>query len=377
MIESGAFFTDAEVCGVAPQTDWSRWIDHGGAPPSDVGNGFRVEWLNDFSLVSELGFRSVAITLEWARLEPAAGDYQQGEVEHLRSMLQGARDTGLGVTACLVDGTLPGWFAVDEHGFVDNRSRTHLWPRHVEWIGETFGDLVDGWLPQREPIHHAVRNQLLAMGPPGRHDSEDTAKAVRAALLADGEAWRVLAGSSPVATSQTARQFVPEREIVPAKKAVDRLDGLFRHSWIGALASGVIEVPGLPAMDAPQLRDAFDIIVLHARPAVGIDAESAWSPLDAGFLLEGMATPLHELAEHAGDRQLHVAADVAPVDDDGEAQSDHLQGLRAEAVDAGATRWWQTSPIDGWAWERGFDGRGGILDADRKPKAAAAVFGTG
>ena len=62
-----------------------------------------------------------------------------------------AREADIAVWACLHDGALPGWFSVDEHGFGDARSRGYFWSRHVELVGEAFGDLVHGWVPVFEP----------------------------------------------------------------------------------------------------------------------------------------------------------------------------------------------------------------------------------
>ena len=93
-----------------------------------------------------------------------------------------------------------------------DRARGLLWPRHVDWVGETFGDLVDGWVPQREPLHWALRRHLRAEAPPGGRDLKAAVQAVRAAMLADGEAWRLLRGTAPVATWQTARAIVAKME---------------------------------------------------------------------------------------------------------------------------------------------------------------------
>lgn len=184
---NGALLTHSELDGVSVAADWHQWIGAGRAPQFEGPRGDWLDggWVEDLQLLHQLGFDHLGLTIEWAVLEPNQGSHDQKAIERFRSLLDGAAELGLDVTAYLVDGSLPGWFAVDERGFSDDRSRTLLWPRHIEWVGETFGDQVSSWVPIREPVHHAVRANLLAMAPPGRADAEDTGKAVKAMLLAE------------------------------------------------------------------------------------------------------------------------------------------------------------------------------------------------
>lgn len=225
-METGAVLTATEIEGVAPAADWSLWIRRGRAPAPALTTSFAESWVEDLEQLASLGITTVQVTLEWASLEPRPGAHDEVAVEFRRDLIQGAKANGLQVWACLVDGTLPGWFADDAGGFNDDKARSLLWPRHIDWIGEHFGDLVDGWVPQREPITWALRRYLLATAPPGRSDPIQAAKAVQAAVLADAEAWRLLEGTAPVATYQTARTIRPRLDDVKAKPQAAALERL-------------------------------------------------------------------------------------------------------------------------------------------------------
>ena len=161
-----------EAATVAPGTT-------AGLAPSAAALG------EDLDQLASLGIDAIVLTLEWARLQPTPAGYDGAAVEARTELLQAARARGLRVWACLVDGTLPGWFADDEGGLDDERGRGLLWPRHIDWVGETFGALVDGWIPQREPLLWALRRNLLGQAPPGRRDVRAAARAVQAAMLAE------------------------------------------------------------------------------------------------------------------------------------------------------------------------------------------------
>jgi len=258
----GFLLTASELEGVAPTADWSRWISHDRAPESRDGAGFRSTWRDDLEQLAQLGANEIAITLEWARLWPTANAPDGEEVEFRRDLLSTINELGLTPWGCLIDGTLPGWFADDERGFTDDKTRNLLWPRHVDWIGETFGDLVGGWIPMREPRQWA--------------------------------AWGHLVGATP--------------------------------------------------------------------------------PLPGGDQPDALIACLEAVLGSSGDRQVVVAADLAGVPDDGPAQLEHLGTMVHETADAGADGWWQTSPIDGWHWQRGFTAAPGVVDRGRTVRAAASAF---
>jgi len=384
--------TATELEGCSPAADWSRWIAAGRAPDSGRGTAavpFARSWAEDLEQLAALGADAVVLTLEWAELEPRPGVHSPEAVEFRRDVLRGATAAGMRVWGCLVDRTLPGWFAEDEGGFEDDRGRGLLWPRHVDWIGETFGDLVDGWIPQREPLLQALRRFWLGTAPPGRHDATRAAKAVRDAVLVDGEAWRLLRGTAPVATHQTACLVQADGDDPLTRPQAAAIERLLRHSWIGALTEGRLQAGDLPEREVDHLRDAFDRVVVQVRPPIGVDGRrkrtrrrGAPPPGSTGRVAspEALAEALHRVTDELEGREIVAAADLADVADDGRpgapstARSDHEQFLLALVDDQDLAGFWQSSPIDGYHFEHGFALHPGLLTADRSETAAAAKF---
>ena len=384
--EYGVVLTATELEGCSPAADWSRWIARGRAPDSERGSprtGFASSWAEDLEQLAGLGASTVTLTLEWADLEPQPGDIDNAAVEFRRDLLRTARELGLTPWACLVDGTLPGWFADDEGGFVDDRARGLLWPRHIDWIGETFGDLVQGWIPQREPLHWALRRELLGTAPPGRRDMAGAAKAVQSAMLAEGEAWRLLKGTAPVAAYHTARPIYFDTDDVKARQQAAGLERFLWHPWVSALTEGQLVVGDLPIKTVDHLRDSFDRIVVELRPAIRVDGTGRWhhhpgdqAPGPTGLTAwpEAMAEAVHRVTDELDGRSIVATANLVDVADDGNARPDHQQAMMELVDDHSLTGWWQSSPIDGYHFEHGFNARPGLISADRTETPAAEKY---
>ncbi len=376
----GVVLTSAELDGVSPSADWSYWIAKGRAPQSFDRGIDLPRWNDDLELVAGLGTNEVVLTLEWSRLEPEPGHRDPVATMLVRDVIGAARDRGLFVWLCLLDGTAPGWFTYDEHGFADRHARQMLWPRHVEWVGETFGDLADGWIPIREPAHLGLRSRFIDLAPPGGTNGIKGAEAIRDLALAEADAWRILRGSAPVATYQTARVFVPQRSVehgttnVKAAREVANFDSLLLSPWLQALVDGHVQAGDLPSRSVPHLADAFDHVFLQLRPPIVLDGEGVWHAHPMTNLVDRLGEGLSRVADHIGGRPLTAVADLAPAPTSAQGQADYLDELITTATSIGIDGWLQSSPIDGWHWEAGEHLDPGIIDRDRVAKPVAQVF---
>lgn len=273
----GVVLTAAERHGIAPSADWSYWVNHHGLPAHLNADPTDVEaWRLDIDATADLGATEIVLTPEWSRLEPQEGSHDPVEAALWGDVISHAKSRQLRVWLCLIDGTAPGWFTYDEHGFGDRRARSLLWPRHVEWMGETFGHLADGWIPMRESAHLAVRSRTLDLAPPGGSNVVKGLEAIRDRLLAEADAWRILRGSAPVATYQTMRLFIPETASANGRKWARDWDRAINRAWINALTDGHIQVGDLPARHAEALIDAFDQIMVQLRPPVTVSDDGEW-----------------------------------------------------------------------------------------------------
>jgi beta-glucosidase len=393
----GTAASSTQTEGAAPRSDWAAWEAAGRAPASGAGNGFGTDHADDFALFASLGLTHHRLSLDWARLEPWPGQHDRAAVEHYRSRLTAARDAGLSVWACLHHFTLPGWFADDEGGFLDQRGRTYFWARHVDWVAETFGDLVHGWKPVNEPVAYAFGGWMVGEIPPGRADVGLFAEALEATLLANHEAWRLLrSGEQPTCTIfnlspvHAAWPSGDERERAPAQANARLFDDVIWRSWTRALTDGVLSVPGRPERVVEDMAGSFDLIGFSYYNALSVHADLSTGPFPAdartgplGYApwAEGLGVVLRRLADDLPGRPLVVAECGlgSPTRDDDDAWRaayldeclGQVRDALADGVDVRGFFHW--TGVDNYEWTHGFDVAFGLIDRSRNPKGSAEV----
>jgi beta-glucosidase len=399
----GTAASSTQTEGAAPRSDWYRWEEAGRAPRSGEGNGFATRYAEDFQLLAEHGLTHHRLSLEWARLEPEEGKRDPDAVEHYTRVLRAAADADVQIWACLHHFTLPGWFSDDLGGFLDDRARSYHWARHVDWVGETFGDLVAGWKPVNEPLAYAGAGWLLGQHPPGIAEAGEFGTALRATYLAQHEAWRLLrSGGKPVATIANLSPIHPDvraRDPLERERATamaSAFDDAYWNSWIRALRDGVLQVPGTTEIEVPDMAGSFDLIGFSYYNAQSVRADGSTGPypVDAevsgmGYAPwpEGLGVVLRRLADELPGRQFVVAecglgTTAPPTGGPADPDDDRRQRYLAECLDQveaaiedgvdvrGFFHW---TAVDNYEWLHGYHQRFGLFDRDRNPKGSAGL----
>ena len=371
--------------GAAPASDWLAWEQAGRVPPSGDGNGFGTRYRDDFALYARYGLTHHRLGIEWARIEPADGVRDPAAVEHYRSMLAAAHEAGIKPWVCLHHFVLPRW--VGSGGFRDPRVRDELWPRHVEFVAETFGDLVYGWKPINEPIAYALIGFMVGRNPPGERAWTAAMDALEGVHLAKYQAAKILRqGGQPVATIHALIPLFPGDDSPETAAAFERWDGAIWGCWMDAFKTGSLTVPGRTPVPVPDFGDVFDLVgfsyyfsgSVTDAPWVGPyppDAEKGpmgyvpWSP-GLGLCLDRLSSELPGkpllISEHGCGGPDELRCRVL---------RDSLE-IVSERLDAGIDLrgFFHWTGVDNYEWARGFEVPFGLFDRDRRPKPSAELM---
>jgi beta-glucosidase len=94
----------------------------------------------DIATLAKLGFNSYRFSLEWARIEPAEGEFLLAELEHYRRVIACCREHGIAPVVTFCHGTTPRWFAA--RGGFENPKSPELFARFCERASRHLGDLI-------------------------------------------------------------------------------------------------------------------------------------------------------------------------------------------------------------------------------------------
>jgi len=141
-------------------SDWGDWKVRAGKA-CDFWNRY-AEYLD---LAKTLGTNSFRFSLEWARIEPQEGRWNEEALEHYRKMINACRSRGLEPFVTLWHFTLPKWIAAK--GGWQNPCTVSYFLRFVRRAAVEFGDVVKYWIVINEPSVVLQDGYIRGVFPPG------------------------------------------------------------------------------------------------------------------------------------------------------------------------------------------------------------------
>jgi len=120
----------------------------------------------DFDLAREGGHNAHRFSIEWARIEPREGEFNEKEIEHYRNVLKALRSREIEPFVTLWHWTEPVWF--NEQGGWNNKKSIEHFQRFVEKIVEEYKYLVKFWIVVNEPNVSMSFGYFFGSQPPGK-----------------------------------------------------------------------------------------------------------------------------------------------------------------------------------------------------------------
>lgn len=117
-------------------------------PAGDAANSFEL-WATDLDLCQRLGLNTYRFSLEWARIEPRAGEISLAMLDHYKRMIEGCHARGLTPFVTFNHFTTPIWFAA--RGGWSNPEAPALFARFCDIAARHLADGVGYAATLNEP----------------------------------------------------------------------------------------------------------------------------------------------------------------------------------------------------------------------------------
>lgn len=134
----GAATSSFQTEGGIENMDWAKAAREGRVPPIDAACDFYNRYESDFDIAKSLGHNCHRISVEWSRIEPEEGTFDEREIEHYLKVLAAMRERHIKPFVTIWHFTLPQWF-VDLGGFENPRS-PEIFARYCGYVAQKLGN---------------------------------------------------------------------------------------------------------------------------------------------------------------------------------------------------------------------------------------------
>jgi len=153
------------------RTDWDLFADDGRVPPK--GDDAVFSWSNfdrDIEALKAIGVNHFRFGIEWARVEPQPGRYNEAAIRRYVEMAAKLRRAGIEPVITLWHFTMPSWLVTLKK---PGQSRwlhplfKERWSAYVDKMTKALAPQVRTFVPQNEPNGDLALGYLGAVWPPG------------------------------------------------------------------------------------------------------------------------------------------------------------------------------------------------------------------
>jgi beta-glucosidase len=262
---------------------WNDWweLEESGRLPHRSGEACRHYELyeSDFDLATSLGHNAHRLSIEWSRVEPQPGAWNEAALDHYASVIAALRKRRIEPIVTLHHFTNPAWFAA--RGGWTRADSVALFVRYVEVVAARLAGQVRFWLTINEPTVYVKHAYVSCDWPPcGRRSWWRAAQALRNLCRAHSAAYAVLHRVRPQAMVGLAHN-APYIVACRTRSLADRMAAGLREQILNRLVFRLFGRPPRKVLD-------FIGINYYARQIV------RWRPeLGAALLFGSECTAEH------------------------------------------------------------------------------------
>lgn len=163
----GAATSAYQVEGNNINADWWCWeedfVGKPGGPKekSGIACDSYNRYEEDFDLARSLNHNAHRLSIEWSRIEPQEGYFDEKEIEHYKNVLRAARSRGMSTFVTLWHFTLPLW--VRQKGGWKYPQTPYYFARFATLVAKEFGEYIDYFATLNEPLVYLALRHISSI----------------------------------------------------------------------------------------------------------------------------------------------------------------------------------------------------------------------
>ena len=148
----GSSTSSYQVEGGIENCDWSKDF------PAGIACDHYHRYEEDFDLIKKLNQNAYRFSIEWSRIEPEEGKFDEKEIEHYRQIILALRKRGIEPFVGLWHWTNPLW--IKDRGGWESKKVVSYFARYTEKIISSLKNDVKFWITLNEPEIYAFFSYL-------------------------------------------------------------------------------------------------------------------------------------------------------------------------------------------------------------------------
>jgi beta-glucosidase len=303
----GTATSSHQVEGGLTNNDWWLAEQTGGYIYQNQGAGQACDWWNraeeDFDRMAQMSQNAHRLSIEWSRIEPRPGVWDNEALARYREMLIGLRQRGIEPMVTLHHFTNPLWMA--EQGGWENEKVIFWFERYTRKVVSALGDLVDLWCTINEPNVMISQAYTIGRWPPGKQDINATFRVMLNLARAHAVAYRVIHEISPGARVGIATHIMswrPRRPWLPLDVLATNLIGhMFHFLLLDMVTAGIMRIPGRRSSRVPEAAKTLDWLGVNYYQQYRI----RFNPFSSNTLFMDLCTKAGVLTGPGGWGEIH------------------------------------------------------------------------
>ncbi len=340
---------------------WTEKFGTEAASPENYISGIAVDHYHryeaDFDIARSLDHTAHRFSIEWSRVEPEEGRFDEAEIGHYRNVVRALRARSIEPFVTLWHWTLPLWLA-RQGGMLAPRF-PHYFARYAEKMAHALGNDVTFWITLNEPDVVTSHAYLKAAWPPQEKSALKFLRANFALIHAHKKAYDAIKKKLPKSQIGVAKHQVSFelRRNAIANRILKKFAHYFWNRWFLNRIKKYQDFIGLNHYNRNVINNGFS-----KNPNKRL-TDFGWE-----FYPESIYQALVELKPYK--KPIYITENGLADQSDTLRKEFLTRALTSvhraihDGADVRGYLYW--SFLDNFEWDKGFWPRFGLVDVDRK-----------